>query len=68
MVKEGETIGYTIRVQNTGNQPLEEIRLTDTLNAAGTIANIRGAEYVQDGKVTIFTIKDLQPKQTITIT
>ena len=25
MVKEGETIGYTIRVQNTGNQPLEEI-------------------------------------------
>ena len=68
MVKEGETIGYTIRVQNTGNQPLEEIRLTDTLNAAGTIANIRGAEYVQDGKVTIFTIKDLQPNQTITIT
>ena len=68
MVKEGETIGYTIRVQNTGNQPLEEIRLTDTLNAAGTIANIRGAEYVQDGKVTIFTIRDLQPKQTITIT
>ena len=68
MVKEGETIGYTIRVQNNGNQPLEEIRLTDTLNAAGTIANIRGAEYVQDGKVTIFTIRDLQPKQTITIT
>ena len=68
MVKEGETIGYTIRVQNTGNQPLEEIRITDTLNAAGTIANIRGAEYVQDGKVTIFTIRDLQPKQTITIT
>ena len=68
MVKEGETIGYTIRVQNTGNQPLEEIRLTDTLNAAGTIANIRGAEYVQDGKVTIFTIRDLQPNQTITIT
>ena len=68
MVKEGETIGYTIRVQNTGNQPLEEIRMTDTLNAAGTIANIRGAEYVQDGKVTIFTIRDLQPNQTITIT
>ena len=68
MVKEGETIGYTIRVQNTGNQLLEEIRLTDTLNAAGTIANIRGAEYVQDGKVTIFTIRDLQPNQTITIT
>ena len=68
MVKEGETIGYTIRVQNTGNQPLEEIQITDTLNAAGTIANIRGAEYVQDEKVTIFTIRDLQPKQTITIT
>ena len=31
MVREGETIGYTIRVQNTGNRPLEEIRITDTL-------------------------------------
>lgn len=47
---------------NTGNQTLENVEITDTLNAAGTISNIQGADSKQDGKVTIFTISSLAPK------
>jgi uncharacterized repeat protein (TIGR01451 family)/uncharacterized repeat protein (TIGR02543 family) len=67
MFKAGETIHYTLTVTNTGNQTLENIEITDTLNAAGTISNIQGADSKQDGKVTIFTISSLAPKAEATI-
>lgn len=57
--KVGETIHYTITVKNTGNQTLEKIEIQDTLQAAGIITNIQGAEYIQDGKTTTFTIRNL---------
>ena len=60
MFKAGETIHYTITVKNTGNQTLNQVEITDTLNAAGTISNIQGAAYKQDGKVTVFTIPTLE--------
>ena len=68
MFKAGETIHYTLIVTNTGNQTLENVEITDTLNAAGTISNIQGADSKQDGKVTIFTISSLAPKAEATIT
>ena len=68
MFKAGETIHYTLTVTNTGNQTLENVEITDTLNAAGTISNIQGADSKQDGKVTIFTISSLAPKAEATIT
>ena len=68
MFKAGETIHYTLTVTNTGNQTLENVEITDTLNAAGTISNIQGADSKQDGKVTIFTISSLAPKTEATIT
>ena len=68
MFKAGETIHYTLIVTNTGNQTLENVEITDTLNAAGTISNIQGADSKQDGKVTIFTISSLAPKTEATIT
>ena len=68
MFKAGETIHYTLIVTNTGNQTLENVEITDTLNAAGTISNIQGADSKQDGKVTIFTISSLAPKAEVTIT
>ena len=68
MFKVGETIHYTIKIMNTGNQPLNNIKVKDTLTAAGTITNISGAEYAQDGKVTTFAITNLQPKQEAVIT
>ena len=68
MFKAGETIHYTLIVTNTGNQTLENVEITDTLNAAGTISNIKGADSKQDGKVTIFTISSLAPKAEATIT
>ena len=68
MFKAGETIHYTLTVTNTGNQTLENVEITDTLNAAGTISNIQGADSKQDGKVTIFTISSLAPKAEVTIT
>ena len=68
MFKAGETIHYTLTVTNTGNQTLENVDITDTLNAAGTISNIQGADSKQDGKVTIFTISSLAPKAEATIT
>ena len=68
MFKAGETIHYTLTVTNTGNQTLENVEITDTLNAAGTISNIQGADSTQDGKVTIFTISSLAPKAEATIT
>ena len=67
MFKAGETIHYTLTVTNTGNQTLENVEITDTLNAAGTISNIQGADSKQDGKVTIFTISSLAPKAEATI-
>lgn len=67
MFKAGETIHYTLIVTNTGNQTLENVEITDTLNAAGTISNIQGADSKQDGKVTIFTISSLAPKAEATI-
>ena len=60
MFKAGETIHYTITVKNTGNQTLNQVEITDTLNAAGIISNIQGAAYKQDGKVTVFTIPTLE--------
>ena len=60
--KVGETIHYTITVKNTGNQTLEKIEIQDTLQAAGIITNIQGAEYIQDGKTTTFTIRNLAPQ------
>ena len=68
MFKAGETIHYTLTVTNTGNQTLENVEITDTLNAAGTISNIQGADSKQDGKVTIFTISSLASKAEATIT
>ena len=68
MFKAGETIHYTLTVTNTGNQTLENVEITDTLNAAGTISNIQGADSKQDGKVTILTISSLAPKAEATIT
>ena len=68
MFKAGETIHYTLTVTNTGNQTLENVEITDTLNAAGTISNLQGADSKQDGKVTIFTISSLAPKAEVTIT
>ena len=68
MFKAGETIHYTLTVTNTGNQTLENAEITDTLNAAGIISNIQGADSKQDGKVTIFTISSLAPKAEATIT
>ena len=68
MFKAGETIHYTLIVTNTGNQTLENVEITDTLNAAGTISNIQGADSKQDGKVTILTISSLAPKAEATIT
>ena len=68
MFKAGETIHYTLTVTNTGNQTLENVEITDTLNAAGTISNLQGADSKQDGKVTIFTISSLAPKAEATIT
>ena len=68
MFKAGETIHYTLTVTNTGNQTLENVEITDTLNAAGTISSIQGADSKQDGKVTIFTISSLAPKAEATIT
>ena len=68
MFKAGETIHYTLIVTNTGNQTLENVEITDTLNAAGTISNIQGADSKQDGKVTIFTISSLASKAEATIT
>lgn len=60
--KAGETIHYIITVKNTGNQTLEMIEIQDTLQAAGIITNIQGAEYVQDGKTTTFIIRNLAPQ------
>ena len=68
MFKAGETIHYTLTVTNTGNQTLENVEITDTLNAAGTISNIQGADSKQDGKVTILTISSLALKAEATIT
>ena len=68
MFKAGETIHYTLIVTNTGNQTLENVEITDTLNAAGTISNIQGADSKQDGKVTILTISSLALKAEATIT
>ena len=68
MFKAGETIHYTLTVTNTGNQTLENVEITDTLNAAGTISNIQVADSKQDGKVTIFTISSLASKAEATIT
>ena len=68
MFKAGENIHYTLTVTNTGNQTLENAEITDTLNAAGIISNIQGADSKQDGKVTIFTISSLAPKAEATIT
>ena len=60
--KAGETIHYIITVKNTGNQTLEMIEIQDTLQAAGIITNIQGAEYIQDGKTTTFIIRNLAPQ------
>lgn len=60
----GQTVVYKIRVQNTANKELDNIKVTDTLPQFVTFVSGNNISYNKSNNTFTYNISSLQPNQT----